>query len=231
MRILAKILPWIIIAVLAFFLIRGCHKPEWREQPKVEPVKEQKQKVHEIIIEDKKGKDSAIALFKKEQKNTESLSGLLIEIQKENNTLAEKVREQAEKDCPNLTPQLDKLSAQKAKSDANNAKIAASLRNQIAIKSKMADDCEKTKAKLLSRLDTSFQNQTALKKSNDKLKPRVQFVLSAEAFGNAGKILNGYGAGVGLRFKNGTTFIVKVWQLDKATNYGGQIIIPVSFRK
>jgi predicted nuclease with TOPRIM domain len=231
MKLLLKILPWALLAVALFFLIKSCGKPKWQEIPKVETVKEQQAKIDTIIQNDTKGRDSAINLFKSEQKNTEALSGLLVEIQKENRTLAEKVREQAEKECPNLTPQLDKLANEKAKQESINAKVAAGLRNQIALKSKMVADCDKTKSKLLARLDSAFKNQNTLTKTVKNIKLRAQLVLSGEAFGNQSKILQGYAAGAGIRFKNGTMILIKAYQFNGSTSYGGQLVYPISFRK
>ena len=95
----------------------------------------------------------------------------------------------------------------------------------------MVADCDKTKSKLLARLDSAFKNQNTLTKTVKNIKPRAQLVLSGEAFGNQSKILQGYAAGAGIRFKNGTMILIKSYQFNGSTSYGGQLVYPISFRK
>lgn len=231
MKTFIRILPWIACIILAILLIRGCHKYQWQKQPKVEPVKEQQAKVQVIVKEDTRARDSILKLLDQEKENTETLTVINSEIQKDYNTLQQMVAGHVEKDCPQITPELERLAKKREDELKSHGQIVKSLNKRISLKDADIKQCDLTKGRLLSRLDSSFQNQTALQKSNDKLRPRTQFVLSAEAFGTSGKILNGYGVGAGLRFKNGTMMLIKGYVINGQQNYGAQVVFPISFRK
>ena len=231
MKLLLKIFPYIVIAILVILLLRACNKPQWQERPKVESVKSQKAKVDTIVKEDTRKTDSIAKELEHEKQNVETLSVINQAIQSDYAKLQYKVQEQAKKDCPSLTPELNNLAAEKMKSDLQHSKIVTSLNKQISLKGAQIAQKDGTIKKLLSKIDTCLLNQTTLQKSNNKLKPRNQFYVGAEAFGNPVKVLAGYGLNVGLRFKNGTMVQLKVLQVGNQTCYGAGLSVPISFRK
>jgi transketolase len=230
MKDVLKIIPWITILILVVLLLRACHKEDVKP-PKVESVKSQTAKVVTIIQVDQQAIDSIERIAAKEAKAADFWEQSTKAIQKDYAALAVKIQSQAAVDCPNLTQELERLAAAKAKETEANGMVIASLKKQIVLKSNVVKTKDGTIKKLLSRIDTCLLNQTALQKYADKVRHRTQLYVGVEAVGNTTKIINGYGITAGLRFKNSTMLMVKVLQVGGQLNYGAGIMMPVSFRR
>ena len=228
------IFPYLVIIVLAFLLFKSCGKVE--PKPVVITGKEVRDTVRLIERERQFIADSFNAIIYKQdaeirnyKSKYDDLVADYLNIQNETQNVITKTPfpDTCKPIVDLLTGKFNQLSIASQKKDKAASNTINSLTAQNKTKDKFLAAKDSSYKKLKSIADTCSSALSQMEAYAKKIKPKTTIYISAIALGNQNKYLNGYGMGIGLTNKKGTSFEVGAINIGTTINYSLSIKKPL----